>query len=55
MMSVAEKIEALKAQHQALETALEQESKRPKPDDAQIHDLKKQKLRIKDMISALSS
>lgn len=53
-MSLAERIEALKAEHQALETALDEEHKRPRPDDVHIHTLKKQKLRIKDEIASLS-
>lgn len=53
-MSMAERIEALKAEHQALEAALDEENKRPKPDEIQIHTLKKRKLRIKDEIVSLS-
>ncbi|MDP6882956.1 MAG: DUF465 domain-containing protein, partial [Rhodospirillales bacterium] len=47
-MSVDERIDALKAKHQALEIAIEEENSRPLPDDVAIVDLKKQKLRIKD-------
>ena len=54
-MSVDERIEALKAKHQVLETALEQELNRPQPDDVAIHNLKKQKLRIKDELANLST
>lgn len=52
-MSLAERIESLKAKHKALETALEEQNSRPKPDEEEIHALKKQKLRIKDEISSL--
>ncbi|MDP7651683.1 MAG: YdcH family protein [Rhodospirillales bacterium] len=54
-MSVDERIDALKAKHQALETAIEQENSRPLPDDVAIVDLKKQKLRIKDELSTITS
>jgi hypothetical protein len=53
-MSLQDRIEALKAKHHALETALQEESRRPRPDDAEIARLKKQKLQIKDEIAALS-
>ena len=52
-MSLGERIEALKAKHQALEEALNEESSRPRPDDFHIVSLKKQKLRIKDEIANL--
>ena len=53
-MSLDERIEALRAKHQALETALDEEFNRPLPDDIQIASLKKQKLRIKDEIASLT-
>lgn len=53
-MSLDERIDALKAKHQALETAIEEEFNRPRPDDIHIASLKKQKLRIKDEIASLS-
>ncbi len=52
-MSLGERIDALKAKHQALEFAIEKEENRPHPDDIQIHSLKKQKLKIKDEIAQL--
>lgn len=54
-MSLQERIEALKAKHHALETALEEEHNRPHPDDLEIVRLKKQKLQIKDEIAVLSA
>lgn len=54
-MSVDERIDALKAKHQALENAIEQENSRPLPDDVTIVSLKKQKLRIKDELASISS
>lgn len=53
-MSLEERIETLKAKHQALEAAIEAESNRPQPDDIEISALKRQKLKIKDEIVALN-
>ena len=53
-MSLDERIEALKAKHQALEAQIEEENNRPHPDDVEIATLKKQKLFIKDQIASLS-
>ena len=53
-MSLDERIDALKAKHQALETEIEEEVHRPSPDDTHIASLKKQKLKIKDEIAVLS-
>ncbi|MDX9859543.1 MAG: DUF465 domain-containing protein [Rhodospirillales bacterium] len=53
-MSLDERIDALKAKHQALETEIEEEANRPCPDDIHIASLKKQKLKIKDEIAVLS-
>lgn len=52
-MSVAERIEALKARHAALEKTLHDEEVRPHPDDETIADLKRKKLRIKDELASL--
>ena len=40
--------EELEQQHAALEARIEEEEHRPHPDDIKLHDLKKQKLRIRD-------
>lgn len=53
-MSVNDHIEGLKAKHRALETAIEEENNRPRPDDLEITRLKKQKLVIKDELETLS-
>ena len=53
-MTHEERIAALKAKHQALENALAKELNRPHPDDTEISNLKKQKLRIKDEIASIS-
>ena len=51
MMSTPEHMEALKAKHQDLEHLIEEEEARPRPDEDKIHELKRQKLRIKDEIA----
>ena len=43
-------INALSAKHAGLENRIEAENRRPNPDTILIHDLKKQKLRIKEEI-----
>jgi hypothetical protein len=52
-MTLQDRIEALKQKHAALERALDEENKRPLPDQGAIYDLKRQKLRIKDEIFQL--
>ena len=47
-MSLQDRIEALREKHAALERAIEEENSRPLPNQDAIHDLKRQKLRIKD-------
>jgi hypothetical protein len=51
---MAERIDTLKAKHAALEAAIEDESNRPLPDSSKIHELKRQKLKIKDEIAQIS-
>ncbi len=53
-MSLEERIAALKAKHQALDAAIQEENNRPHPDELHIATLKKQKLRIKDEIVGIS-
>jgi hypothetical protein len=52
-MSVQDRIEALREKHASLERALDEEIHRPLPDQDAVHDLKRQKLRIKDEIVEL--
>lgn len=47
-MSEHDRLQALREQHAALERAIEDETRRPLPNQDAIHDLKRQKLRIKD-------
>lgn len=53
-MNHEERISALKAKHQALEDAIAKELSQPHPDDIEVSNLKKQKLRIKDEIATIS-
>ena len=52
-MDLDARIEELKIQHHALESALEEAGQR-QPDDIEVHNLKKRKLQIKDEIARLS-
>lgn len=54
-MSLQERIEDLKAQHENLEKVLDEEHHRPHPDDIHIASIKKQKLAIKDEIASLEA
>src|SRR5260221_13620557 len=47
-MALQDRIESLRARHRSLEDAIDQEIHRPLPNDDVAHDLKRQKLRIKD-------
>ncbi len=53
-MSLQERIEALRTRHQELETALDDASSHF-DDDISVHELKKQKLAIKDEIAQLEA
>jgi hypothetical protein len=52
-MSVQDRVEALREKHALLERAIDDENHRPLPNQETIHDLKRQKLRIKDEIFQL--
>jgi hypothetical protein len=52
-MSLQDRIESLRARHQSLELALQEEIHRPLPNEDLIHDIKRQKLKIKDEILSL--
>ncbi|MBN7785976.1 MULTISPECIES: DUF465 domain-containing protein [Ponticoccus] len=54
-MSLSSHLQELKKKHQSLSTAVEQAQRAPGIDDLHIADLKKQKLRIKEEITRLSS
>ncbi len=48
-----EHLEALRARHAGLELKISEETRRPHPDDGLIHELKKEKLKLKDEIARL--
>ena len=52
-MSLHDRIESLRTRHQSLELALQEEIHRPLPNEDLIHDIKRQKLKIKDEIQSL--
>ncbi|QRF67740.1 YdcH family protein [Ponticoccus alexandrii] len=54
-MSLSSHLQELKRKHSSLSTAVEQAQRAPGIDDLHIADLKKQKLRIKEEITRLSS
>ena len=54
-MSLQDRVEALRSKHAALDQAIAVESKRVLPNDDAIADMKRQKLRIKDELTRLSS
>jgi hypothetical protein len=53
-MSMQDHIGALHVRHASLEAAIRLEIARPLPDEQRLSELKRQKLRLKDMITALS-
>jgi hypothetical protein len=53
-MSTQEHIAALRQKHAHLEKMVCEETTRPQPDDVRLHELKREKLRLKDEIAALS-
>lgn len=50
-MSERESVDALRTKHAELEALINEEEKRPSPDDIKIHELKREKLRIKDELA----
>lgn len=53
-MSLDDRVKALKDKHADLERLLEDEESRPLPDTVVLHDIKRQKLAIKDEIERLT-
>lgn len=53
-MSLEDRVKALQGKKEDLERILEEEENRPLPDNIVIHDLKRQKLAIKDEIERLT-
>lgn len=53
-MSLEDRVKALQDRHADLERVLEDEESRPLPDNVVLHDIKRQKLAIKDEIERLT-
>jgi hypothetical protein len=43
-------VEALELKHAHLEALIDEEEHRPHPDDIRLHELKKEKLKVKDLM-----
>lgn len=54
-MSLSSHLQELKKKHQSLESAVAEAQRAPGVDDLRIAELKKQKLRLKEEITRLSS
>jgi len=53
-MSLEDRVKTLQAKKEDIEKILEEEESRPLPDNLAVHDLKRQKLAIKDEIERLT-
>lgn len=53
-MSLEDRVKALQDKHADLDRILEDEESRPLPDNVVLHDIKRQKLAIKDEIERLT-
>jgi len=47
-------VEALETKHASIQSQIDAEERRPNPDDILLHQLKKEKLRLKDEILGLT-
>lgn len=47
-------VEALESKHAAIQSQIDTEERRPNPDDILLHQLKKEKLRLKDEMLGLT-
>ncbi|MEM1380764.1 MAG: DUF465 domain-containing protein [Pseudomonadota bacterium] len=54
-MSIDARLETLNERHEALESAIAEERSHAAMDDIRLHDLKRQKLAIKDEIAVLQT
>jgi hypothetical protein len=52
-MALDARIRELGSRHQSLEQAIQDEMRRPYADDIKLQELKRQKLRLKEMIESL--
>ena len=44
-------VDSLENKHASLEAMIDEEEHRPHPDDIKLHQLKKEKLRVKDVLT----
>lgn len=54
-MSLQSRIESLRSRHATLETQIEEEGTRPRPDDTRLIRLKVEKLRLKEEMERLQA
>ena len=54
-MALEQRLESLEHRHATLKEAVRLEAIAPAPDDTRLHDLKVQKLRLKDEMAALAA
>ncbi len=54
-MSLQDRIESLKEKHATIENALESKNNLPHPDEAELAELKKKKLAIKDELASITT
>lgn len=52
-MPTTERIVSLQGKHASLDREIFEENQRPHPDDTRLHELKREKLRIKDEITEM--
>lgn len=52
-MPASERIVSLQGKHASLDREIVEENQRPHPDDTRLHELKREKLRIKDEINVM--
>ena len=48
---VQAQVDSLENKHASIEAMIDEEEHRPHPDDIKLHQLKKEKLRVKDVIT----
>ena len=48
---VQAQVDSLENKHASLEAMIDEEEHRPHPDDFKLHQLKKEKLRVKDVLT----
>ncbi len=52
-MAIEAHIRELGSKHETLDKAIEEEARRPSADSVRVHELKRQKLRVKEQIEVL--